>query len=56
MRENSFKLGKGRFRLDMRKKFFTVEGGETLEWVAREVEEPPPWRHSRPGWMGFRPT
>ena len=24
MRENSFKLEEGRFRLDMRKKFFTV--------------------------------
>ena len=38
-RGNGFKLKEGRFRLDIRKKFFYNKGGEALEQVPREVVE-----------------
>jgi len=51
-RGDGFKLEESRFRLYFRKKFFTVswEPGNRLP---ERLWMPPPWKHSRPGWMGL---
>ena len=45
------KLKEGRFRLDVRGKFFTVRVVRCWNCPER-LWMPYPWRCSRPGWMG----
>jgi len=48
---NGSKLKEGRFRLDIRKKFFTVRMVRTGTACPERWWMPHPWRHSRSDWM-----
>jgi len=56
MRRNGFKLEEGRFRLDFREKLYTVRVWDAGTGCPERLLMSPPWKHSRPGWMGLWAT
>jgi len=55
-RHNGFKLKEGRFRLDIRKKLFTLRMLRHRRGCPEKLWLPHPWKCSRPGWMGLGAT
>ena len=51
MRGNVFKLRRGRFRLDTKKKYFTMRVVRHLHGLLRDVVDPPSLEVSRQGWI-----
>ena len=45
-------LKEKRFRLDVRRKFFTQRAVRPWHSCLEKLWVPHPWSHSRPGWMG----